>query len=122
MILSFKKQFVPKIESGQKIHTIRLDPHHRWQKGKKIHFATGVRTPNYNCFREGECKFIQAIHIDPFQRIVWVGLNGRMHEISKQQIGVLAEKDGFESVEDFWTWFNRPFVGVIVHWTDFVYN
>jgi len=29
--------------------------------------------------------------------------------------------DGFESLQDFFNWFNKPFRGKIIHWTDFKY-
>lgn len=55
MILSFKKQFSEPILKGTKIHTIREDKPNRWKPGNKIHFANGVRTQNYNCFKESVC-------------------------------------------------------------------
>ena len=61
MILGFKKQFPPMILVGTKIHTIREDKHDRWKAGNKIHFATGIRTKNYNQFYSGVCKSVQAI-------------------------------------------------------------
>lgn len=56
MILSFKEQFIPKILDGTKIHTIREDKKNRWEAGKKIHFATGVRTKNYKCPKKRKRK------------------------------------------------------------------
>ena len=55
MILSFKPQFVPKILDGTKKHTIRADKHNRWHNKMTIHFATGVRTPQYEKFDEKTC-------------------------------------------------------------------
>lgn len=120
MVLSFKEQFIPKILDGSKIHTIRRDPERRWQKGVKIHFATGVRTKDYNQFHEGVCRFNQAIHIQG--RTIHLGLNGGMHRLSEKGVDLLAKNDGFDSTDAFWEWFNEDFYGVIVHWTDFVYS
>lgn len=122
MILSFKPRFKEKILSGEKIHTIREDKTRRWQTGKKIHFATGVRTKNYNQFYEGECKFIQQIEIRPKTRQIFIGLNGTMNKLKADFHEVLAKQDGFDSVEDFWLWFDKPFFGVLIHWTDLVYS
>ena len=122
MVLGFKKQFVPKILDGSKIHTIRRDEHRRWQKKVRIHFATGVRTKDYNQFKVGVCKFNQAIHTNASERTVYLGLNGGMHKLSDKGIDLLAKNDGFDSTEAFWEWFNEDFSGVIVHWTDFVYS
>jgi len=30
----------------------------------------------------------------------------------------LSKNDGFETMEDFWTFFNEPYQGMIIHWTD----
>lgn len=122
MILAFKPQFIEPILKGSKIHTIRRDENKRWQKGKKIHFATGVRTKNYNQFKEGVCKFNQAIIIDPESREIHLGLNGSMRTLKQKNNELLIKNDGFENEEDFWDWFNEPFHGVLIHWTDFVYS
>lgn len=63
MILSFNKKFKEPIETGTKIHTIRLDKPNRWRAGKTIHFATGIRTKNYDNFKVGRCMSIQYIKI-----------------------------------------------------------
>lgn len=122
MVLGFKQQFVPKIIDGTKIHTIRRDEHRRWQKGVRIHFATGVRTKDYKQFKVGVCKFNQAIHTEASTRSVWLGLNGGMHKLSAIGVDLLAKNDGFDSTDEFWQWFSEDFQGVIVHWTDFVYG
>lgn len=121
MVLSFKQQFVEKILDGSKVHTIRRDHGRRWQKGKKIHFATGVRTKDYRQFHAGVCKWNQSIHIEADSRQVWVGLNGGMHRLSPSGVDLLAKNDGFDTTEEFWGWFSEDFHGVIIHWTDFVY-
>ncbi len=61
MILGFKNQFEPLILDGTKIHTIREDKHNRWRRGRDIHFATGIRTKNYNQFFSGKCKSTQRV-------------------------------------------------------------
>lgn len=61
MVIGFKKQFVPKIKSGKKIHTIRRDEHNRWKVGRSIQMATGVRTKHYKQFHTAKCISIQKI-------------------------------------------------------------
>ena len=122
MVLSFKPQFKDKILDGRKIHTIREDQNHRWQKGKKIHFATGVRTKNYNQFKEGICTFNQSVLLDPESKEIWLGLNGKMNLLDKKHYLKFAQNDGFDTEEAFWKWFNQPFNGVVIHWTDFIYS
>lgn len=137
MILGFKDQFVEPILNGTKIHTIRTDPHCRWKAGRKIHGATGVRTKQYNQFFESECTSVQKIAIRrSFKKAICEGhIKYKYSELlviiydldglflaSKDQIELLAKNDGFNSVEAFFEWFDEPFVGKIIHWTDFKYE
>ena len=78
----------------------------------KIHFATGVRTPEYFCFKYGTVWRVEAITIDPIQRQVFVG----GVQLLPVQIVDLSWNDGFDTVEEFWEWFNKPFSGVLIHW------
>jgi len=125
MILNFLKgfrvngkrketDFENKIKSGRKVHTIRRDEKDRWCIGRKIHFSTGSRTNNYNCFKHGVCTGIQ--YIDIFDRTIFVD-NYRLSEINIEE---LAINDGFNDVDDFWAWFDQysPFDGKIIHWTN----
>ncbi|MGB1032957.1 MAG: ASCH domain-containing protein, partial [Flavobacteriales bacterium] len=117
MILGFKPQFVEKILDGTKIHTIREDVYGRWKPGMKIHFTTGIRTKDYNQFHEGECTSIQRIEIYPSTRTVLIDGWSR-DDIERSN---LAQWDGFESQDAFFQWFNKPFSGKIIHWTNFKY-
>ena len=38
-----------------------------------------------------------------------------------EEIELLAKHDGFNSMEDFFKWFDKDFKGKIIHWTDFRY-
>jgi len=130
MILGFKKQFVKDIMCGYNIHTIREDPKGRWQPGKKIHFATGTRTKNYNQFKTGVCVSVQKISIcyhssvgdmygspDIFidDNLLGVGVGA----YAKREL--LAKNDGFYFLLDFYKWFSEDYNGKIIHWTDFRY-
>lgn len=118
MVLGFKKQFVPLIENGTKIHTIREDKHERWKAGRSIQFATGVRTRHYNKFRDGECHSVQQVEIEPMSRTIKVdGI-----EIDPRDHGQFAKCDGFPEEWAFWDWFNKPLKGKLIHWTEFQYN
>lgn len=117
MILSFKRQFVPKIVDATKIHTLRDDPHRRWRAGRKMHMATGVRTPHYHCFKEAHCTAVQEVYIDPPSGKVFV--EGR--ELSPGTLQKFAQNDGFDTLEAFWQWFNEPTHKRLIHWTDLRY-
>lgn len=98
--------------------TLRDDPNDRWQPGKTIHFATGVRTKEYECFAMGKCTATALIWfqwkggidgsngiklIDPdrpgmdIYYIFWVG--GR--PLSLLQSMKLAKDDGWDSLQEF---------------------
>ena len=122
MILSFKQEFKEKILDGTKIHSIRLDPGNRWKPGLKIHFATGVRTKNYHCFKEGICVSVQKISIHYhkntkhyFQDIY---VDNKPIDIFRTALFI---NDGFNNLYDFHNFFNESFSGTIVHWTYFRY-
>lgn len=133
MILGFKQQFEMPIKKGTKIHTIRQDKPNRWKSGMLIHFAKGVRTKNYINFQLGQCFSTQKIKIkyNPGGGVnVWIddqwfhyqtdwGLS--WDKESEERILQLAKNDGFDSIGDFFNWFNQDFEGKIIHWTDFRY-
>lgn len=118
MILGFKIQFVPKVISGTKIHTIRKDVKNRWKTGNKIHFSTGLRTKNYKQFLTGKCVKIDFIKIKYIpsknKKFVIVLINNLL--ISPKKIKIIAKNDGFNCVEDFFAWFNTDFEGKIIYW------
>lgn len=109
--------FEEKIKKGIKLHTIRWDEKERWKKGNKIHFSTGARTDNYNCFKEGKCIRTQKIEIK--NRNIYI--DGE--ELTTDKIIWLSINDGFDCIDDFWAWFDQysPFSGKLIHWTDIYY-
>lgn len=117
MILGFKQQFVDKIMSGHKIHTLREDKKNRWSRYHIIHFATGVRTKDYHCFLTRHCVSVQNITIEPIEKVVYV--DGKW--LSDKGIQALVKNDGFDSIQEFWQWFDKPFEGKIIHWTSLKY-
>lgn len=125
MILGFKRQFIEPIISGVKIHSIREDKTDRWKQGNTIHFATGVRTKNYDNFKTDVCKSTQSIKIEYFSSVffaskITVYIDDRA--LNPFEISELATNDGFSSTKDFFKWFNKDFEGKIIHWTYFKYN
>lgn len=120
MILSFKKQFKPKILSGEKIHTIREDKHDRWKAGRVMQQATGARTKKYKCFNETFCTGTQIIEITWVKhgvgRAMIVKIDGR--QLSVKELHELSVNDGFDLFHYFVEWFHQDFIGKIIHWTD----
>jgi hypothetical protein len=128
MILSFSKtfpwgdptNFVDKIKDGRKIHTIRTERkgNAKWREGMDIHFATGLRTPDYNQFASGVCTGIQEIRIK-----YAIGLDEPEIHINRTPIPPrlkrqVAENDGFDTFDQFLRWFDEDFEGLLIHWTD----
>jgi hypothetical protein len=122
MNLPFKNQFKDKILSGEKIHTIRKNSS-KWTIGKKIHFVTGMRTKNHDCFKQGKCMGLQEFAIYWRGNTVYpvaVFVSGRT--LTLDEVEILAKNDGFNTVDDFYRWFNADFKGIIIHWTDYLYH
>lgn len=119
-----------------KIHTIREDKSKRWKVGNKIHFVINNRTPKryqfapiyevvaiqdieivWNNPQKMNFKSSSAIEVnDNFASVL---IDGRL--MSFPLVSKLARNDGFESVNDFFGWFNQDFNGKIIHWTHYRY-
>lgn len=81
--------------------TIRDDPHNRWKAGRKIHFATGVRTKLYDCFAMGECTKTNTVVFakNKESNQILVFLEGR--DLTESEVKQLAQDDGFDDVYAF---------------------
>lgn len=130
------------INHNPKLHTIREDKKSRWGAGSDIHFVINSRTKNYFQFAPViKCKSVQTIEIKDVSHLPNVSEYGIVLGYpvkdmvfnlafsviidgipqTEGQITQLAINDGFDSVEDFFAYFNKDFKGVIVHWTDLKY-
>lgn len=119
MILQFQPQFVQPILDGTKIHTFRLDTNDRWKEGMKIHFATGVRTKQYRCFKEGICTGVQEC-------TVFVYNKGILIDYLPQSTTLFAHNDGFNDADELFRFLREVhgksiLTGKIIHWTEFRY-
>jgi hypothetical protein len=105
----------------KKFHTIRKNQKGRWKVGNKIHFIINSRTPERFQFAPVlTLKKIQTVQVlyNGKGENVTVKIDGRL--LHDEKIKRLALNDGFESVENFFKWFNEDYEGVILHWTNFV--
>ena len=137
MILGYKKlfpwknptEFDRKIIFGHKKHTIRVDEFEHWHTGRRINHCYGVRTKNFDNFFNNECTGTQKITIIhyPKKAIVYIddsriGVWDKVYENTYyQRIKDLAKNDGFDSVLEFFKWFDTNFTGKLIHWTDLRY-
>jgi hypothetical protein len=113
-------------EVGIKIHTIRADPKNRWKVGSLIHFVIRNRTPQRFQFAPVlPVKAIQSVKILWYRGkpLVWIDHNCFYNQLIGIDNGILAlaNNDGFDTVEDFFTYFNEDFNGKIIHWTEHIY-
>jgi hypothetical protein len=112
-----------------KITTIREDKTNRWKAGMMIDFFINVRKKNMFRFApvlpvvRTQKIFITytkakkaIVHIDDkcfyMQGFSLEGNHKMLH---------LAQNDGFDTIEDFFAYFDKDYKGKIIHWTDLKY-
>lgn len=114
-------QYYYHLGNSGKIHTIREDSKNRWKEENDIHFSINVKTME-------QFQFAPSIKVKSVQKIeirysgfglIEVIINGK--GLDYKEKAKLALNDGFDSVEDFFEWFNEPFKGKIIQWTDLKY-
>ena len=120
--------------SRPKIHTIREDKKQRWQPGNLIHAVINNRTKNMLQFTPVmKCKSTQHIIITCTKKVWSVYIDGNIYACHQKELAdkpqtrcialltQLAHNDGFETMEDFFSYFQKGFSGKIIHWTDLKY-
>lgn len=115
------------IDMLPKLHTIRKDEKNLWKPGRYIHFVIKNRTPQRFQFAPVlKCISTQRIEITYDETICerecsepTVFIDGKFMNYEKLEL--LALNDGFDSIEDFFSYFNTDFKGKIIHWTDYKY-
>lgn len=116
-----------------KIHTIREDKKDRWKVGNKIDFFINCRQKDMFRFapvlpvvsiQEIEIIYVLTGKKLELQPIVFIDKKFFYHNlISKDtsKMMQLSQNDGFDSIGQFFDYFNKNFKGKIIHWTDFKY-
>ena len=105
---NFKKQFAGKVESGEKLTTIRRkrkdgrDP----RVGEKMMLYVGMRTKD--CRKIGEAVIVHHYAIEICNDGVVV-FDGR--RVRAPFIASIARSDGFDSMQDFYKFFEGDFRG-----------
>ena len=111
MNINYKKEMERALASGVKLHTIRQKP---IAVGTMMNHIVYPYNKERRCVLTNFCKSTQMITIEPSSRIIKV--DGMV--LSKFDMERLSKNDGFETMEDFWSFFNEPYQGMIIHWTD----
>jgi hypothetical protein len=112
---NFKKQFAPKVESGEKRQTIRRPRKRRTRLGDALYLYTGMRTKYCRKLRTETCKSVIPISIQA--NGIYVGLCRR--KLSMAECKKIAIADGFESLSDFMDFFESqglPYHGELIKW------
>lgn len=104
-----------------KINTIREDKNNRWKAGVMIDFYTGVRTKAMKRFGTRvpvvSTQKIEILYYKNFKHI-FRSVIVDSHYLSIEEQKELAQNDGFDTLEDFFNYFDKNFTGKIIHWTD----
>jgi hypothetical protein len=123
-LYNFQPQFVPKILSGEKRHTIRADRKDgRVPKpGEILHLYTGLRHRGALLLMRVPCTKVERIKIEGglvstySARPLYIHIDDNLLSLDESE--QLARSDGFASLLDMMVfWQGRtPFNGNIIHW------
>lgn len=125
-----RSSFLSSENDAPKIHTIREDKGKRWKAGTTIHPVINNRRPDrYQfapCF---PCVTRQEIRIEWIDNWPCIKINGIDYykvdlmsgEVIDMGIEELARNDGFDTIQEFLEYFNKDFLGTIIHFTNFQY-
>lgn len=120
MVYSFKARFVPLIQSGKKLTTIRAPRKDGKlpKPGEVLHLFTGMRTKQCQKIAEVICKRVLPIRIWRERGVNGVTLNGvTLSGAGRNQV---AWRDGFENWEEMISFFSTvhtlPFTGHLIEW------
>jgi hypothetical protein len=122
--LNFKKQFAPKVESGEKRQSIRAKRRdgRNPRPGQMLYHYTGMRTKGCRKLREGQCLSVQEIILDWRLGIyidgIWLG------EIERNEFAKADGFKGFTAWQDMRDFFARvhglseteQFHGLLIKW------
>ena len=126
-------------ERNMKIHSIRTDEKNRWKAGIMIDFFINARQKDMFRFapripvvstQKIRIKYTTSSSNTPLIYIEIFGnsdfkcfdtYNPELKISSFKNIEKIALNDGFENLEDFFSYFNEDFEGKILHWTDLRY-
>lgn len=123
---NFKAQFAAKVESGEKLHTIRArrKDGRRPMPGQAMHAYAGLRTKKCRLLKLATISRVEWIRIvlEGDQVLVRLGIPGESRVLAYEEVEALAIADGFASPGEFYNFFKDthgfPFEGDLIHWRD----
>lgn len=133
---SFKAQFIPLVEKGEKLHTIRGKRKNRPRPGQPFYAYYAMRTKQCRKLLESVITHVQDITIVEACRYVHyldgvdvidgrhiilahpkIAIDGE--ELAEDEMVALARRDGFADLNAmmmFWPLDRLPFSGDLIHW------
>jgi hypothetical protein len=125
--LSYKKQFVEKVAAGAKPHSIRGWRRRPFREGDTLQHYTAMRTKACRKVRPDTiCTAAVPIEINARLRYVILSEGSGYYpagRLSARQVRALAIRDGFNTVADFWHFFEDTHRGILcgqlVEWNPF---
>jgi hypothetical protein len=121
---------IRKLVFKSKLHTFREDKKDRWHAGRMIDFFINCRQPTMFRFAPVlPVVSVQKVEIFYKGLFAAVAIDKELFytdadfKLGKSTAGMLqlAQNDGFDTIEDFFAYFNEDFKGKIIHWTDLRY-
>lgn len=115
--LGFSKQFVSRVESGEKTHSIRgrRKRAEQWMPGKLVHLFYAMRTKQCRKLGVGVITEVRDITIREDQ----VEIDGIVVD-GERELSAFARADGFLTWHDFTTFFDEhyslPWDGCLIKW------
>lgn len=115
--LGFSKQFVSRVESGEKTHSIRgrRKRPEQWMPGKLVHLFYAMRTKHCRRLGTGVITEVRDITIHDNQ----VEIDGAVVD-GERELSAFARADGFISWNEFTTFFRQhyglPWDGSLIKW------
>jgi hypothetical protein len=115
-LYNFKKQFVSKIQIGEKRHTIRAKRARSPKVGETLYLYTGLRQKGAELLMRVPCTKVQDITIAESLGGAAILIDGEPLDRSEKE--QLARSDGFENFDEMMRFWNGrlPFSGDIIHW------
>lgn len=117
MNVAFLPQFVAPILANKKPHTVRRDVENKMIPGKTLHL---VHAQGYRRFAVRKVVSTQKFEVCFTGKQYAVLIDDR--ELSKPEFIEFALADGFKSFAEFEAFFNKNYLGKIIHWTPLRYG
>lgn len=114
---NFQGRFVEAILDGSKRQTIRRRRRRReTRSGDVLRLYTGMRTKECRLLRTVDCTSVVPIQIIGSKII---RLDGRI--LNDVERGLFIKRDGFRDADDFWDFFNRYSLDVLLKELELIY-